>query len=65
MNPVLEEVYSTVITAAPFVLAAYVLVWVALFVFVVVMLRGTNKTQKDIDALRSSIERRERERAEK
>ena len=60
MDPILEEVYSTVMSAAPFVIGAYVLIWVALLVFVIVMLRGTKKTQKDIDALRESIERRER-----
>jgi hypothetical protein len=36
-----------------------------LLVFLVVMLRRTKKTQKDIDALREAIEYRERKQAEK
>lgn len=60
MDPILEEVYSTVLTAAPFVIAAYALIWVILMVFVVAMLLRVKRTQKDIDALREAIERRER-----
>ena len=41
------------------------LIWAILFVFVIVMLRRTKKTQKDIDALNEAIEYRERRQAEK
>ena len=30
MNPILADIYSTVIPSAPFVIAAYAIVWVAL-----------------------------------
>ena len=60
MDPILAEVYSTIIPSAPFVIAAYVGIWVVLLVFVVVMLLKTKKTQKDIDALTEALEYRER-----
>ena len=65
MDPILVEVYSIVVPSAPYVIAAYVLIWAILFVFVIVMLRRTKKTQKDIDALNEAIEYRERRQAEK
>ena len=34
MNPVLAEIYSTIIPSAPYVLGAYVLVFIVLFVYV-------------------------------
>lgn len=64
MDPVLEEVYSTVLSGAPYVIGAYALIWVALLVFVIVMLSKSRRTQKDIDALREAIERRDRKIAE-
>ena len=59
MDPVLAELYTT-IDAAPYLIAGYALIWVILLVFAIVMLSRTKKTQKDIDALREAIERRER-----
>ena len=46
MDPILSEVYSTVLPAAPYVLAAYVGILLTLFA--------------DIDALKRAIEDRER-----
>jgi L-lactate permease len=65
MDSILAEVYSTIVPSAPYVIGAYALIWVILLVFLVVMLRRTKKTQKDIDALREAIEYRERKQAEK
>ncbi|MBE6070009.1 MAG: hypothetical protein E7211_20325 [Clostridium lundense] len=59
MDPILQEVYSIILPSAPFVIAAYVGIWVVLLVFVVMMLLRTKKTQKDIDALNEAIEYRE------
>ena len=61
MDPILEEVYSIIVPSAPYVIAAYVLIWAVLFV----LLRRAKKTQKDIDALNEAIEYRERRQAEK
>ena len=35
MNSVLQEIYATILPSAPYVIAAYVLVWVALLVYVI------------------------------
>lgn len=59
MDPILAEVYSTVLPAAPFVIAAYVGIWVALFVYVFVLSRRAKRTREDIDALREALKSRE------
>lgn len=61
MDPILSEVYSTVLPAAPFVLAAYVGILLALFVFVLSLWRKSKRTDADIEALRRALEERERE----
>lgn len=61
MDPILSEVYSTVLSAAPFVLAAYVGILLALFVFVLSLWRKSKRTEADIEALRRALEERERE----
>ena len=61
MDPILSEVYSTVLPAAPFVLAAYVGILLALFVFVLSSWRKSKRTEADIEALRRALEERERE----
>lgn len=60
MDPILAEVYSTVLPAAPFVLAAYLGIWLALFAFVFALWRKSKRTQADIEALRRALEERER-----
>lgn len=61
MDPILSEVYSTVLPAAPFVLAAYVGILLALFVFVLSLWRKSKRTEADIEVLRRALEERERE----
>lgn len=61
MDPILSEVYSTVLPAAPFVLAAYVGILLALCVFVLSLWRKSKRTEADIEALRRALEERERE----
>lgn len=39
MNSILQEIYATILPSAPFIIAAYALVWVALFVYVVFAVR--------------------------
>lgn len=63
MDPILADVYSTALPAAPYVIGAYALIWVILMVFAIAMFVRSRKTQKDIDALREAIERRERKEA--
>lgn len=60
MDPILSEVYSTVLPAAPYVLAAYAGILLALFAFVFSLWRKSKRTEADIDALKRALEGRER-----
>lgn len=60
MDPILSEVYSTVLPAAPYVLAAYVGILLTLFAFVFSLWRKSKHTEADIDALKRALEDRER-----
>lgn len=55
MDPILQQIYSTIIPSAPFLIAAYALVWVALFVYVVVMQKGLKASEKRLDLLEESL----------
>ncbi len=56
MNPLLANVYSTILPSAPFVIAAYAIIWIAVAVFVAIIVRGTKKNERDLVALRDAIE---------
>ena len=55
MNPILAEIYSTVIPSAPYVIAAYALIWVILLVYVVIIMRGNQKAQKQMMLLEEQV----------
>ncbi len=57
MNPILSDIYSTVIPSAPFVIAAYALVWLVLLVYVIVVVRGLKKTEAQIALLEEEVAR--------
>lgn len=59
MDPILAEAYSTVLPAAPFVIGAYVGIWIALAVYVFVLVRRSKRTERDLDALRQALASRE------
>ena len=58
MDPILSEVYSTVLPVAPYVLAAYVGIWLVLFVFVAMLWRKQARTKQDIEALAEALRNR-------
>lgn len=60
MDSILSEVYSTVLPAAPYVIAAYVGILLALFAFVLLLWRKSKRTEADIDALKRALEDREK-----
>lgn len=60
MDPILSEVYSTVLPAAPYVIAAYVGILLALFAFVLLLWRKSKRTEADIGALKRALEDREK-----
>ena len=57
MNEILMSVYGAVLPAAPYVIAAYALIFVALFVYVVIVVRGLKKNERDIEALEDAVAR--------
>ncbi len=59
MNPILEEIYSTVIPSAPYLIAAYALVLAALLVWLLVQFRRQSSLARRLDVLEE--ERKERE----
>lgn len=61
MDPILSEVYSTVLPAAPYVIAAYIGIWLVLFAFVLVLWRKSKRTADDVEALKKALEDRKRE----
>lgn len=55
MNPILEQIYSTILPAAPFVIAAYALIWLALFVYVFMIQRGMKKAEAQMAVLEEAL----------
>ena len=55
MNPILSDIYSTVIPSAPFIIAAYALVWLALLVYVGMTIRGLKKTEAQMAVLEEAL----------
>lgn len=61
MDAILSEVYSTVLPAAPYVLGAYVGIWLTLFIFVLMLWKKSKRTSEDVAALKRALEECRRE----
>ncbi|MDR2957363.1 MAG: CcmD family protein, partial [Coriobacteriales bacterium] len=48
MDPILAEIYSTVLGAAPYVVVAYAAIWLVLLAFVMIIFRGLKKTERQM-----------------
>jgi hypothetical protein len=55
MDPILEQIYSTIIPSAPFIIAAYALIWLVLFAYVLIIMRTTRRAQAQITILEESL----------
>jgi hypothetical protein len=55
MDPILAEIYSTVLSAAPYVIGAYALMWLVLLVYVLIVTLGLKKTERQIAALAEAL----------
>jgi hypothetical protein len=55
MDPILAEIYSTVLTAAPYVIAAYALMWLVLLAYVLIVVLGLKRTERHMAALEESL----------
>ena len=58
MDPILVEVYSTVLPAAPYVIAAYAGIVLVLFAFALMLWRKSKRIQSDLDALKRALDDR-------
>ena len=55
MNPVLEEIYSTVVPSMPFIVGAYALMWLVLLIYVFIVMRGLKKTEAQMGVLEEQL----------
>ena len=55
MNPILAAIYSTILPSAPYIIAAYALLWVALLVYVLMVFRGTKKATAQLTLLEEAV----------
>jgi hypothetical protein len=55
MDPILAEIYSTVLTAAPYVIGAYALMWLVLLAYVVIVVLGLKRTERQMLALEEAL----------
>ena len=58
MNPLLKEIYGLVIPAAPYVVGAYGIIWVALFGYVFAIANRVGRLEKEIDVVEAAVKRR-------
>ena len=61
MNPVLEQIYATILPSAPYVIAAYALMWAALLVYVVYVIVGLKKTEAQMAVLEEALATRQQD----
>ena len=55
MNPILADIYSTILPSAPYIIAAYALLLVVLFVYVFSIARGFKKAEAQMAVLEEAI----------
>ncbi len=58
MDPILAEIYSTILPSAPFVIAAYVLILLVVGVYVFIITRGLKKTEAELSVLEEELAER-------
>ncbi|MCH4184569.1 MAG: hypothetical protein LKF61_03695 [Eggerthellaceae bacterium] len=57
MNTVLEQIYATILPSAPFVIAAYALMWCALVVYVIYMTVKLKRTEAQMAVMEESLKK--------
>ena len=55
MNPVLVEIYSTIVPSMPFIIGAYVLMWLAILVYMLVITLSDKKAEKQMAVLEEAV----------
>lgn len=56
MNSILEEIYSTILPSAPYLIAAYVFVLAALLVWLLVQFRRQSSLARRLEVLEEELE---------
>ena len=56
MDPLLQEIYSTIIPSAPYIIVAYALVWLLLGVWLFAQYRKQNALAKQLMLLEEAME---------
>lgn len=56
MNPLLQEIYSTIIPSAPYIIVAYALLWLLLGAWLFVQFRKQNTLAKQLVLLEEAVE---------
>ena len=56
MNPLLQEIYSTIIPSAPYIIVAYALMWLLLGVWLFAQYRKQNALAKQLMLLEEAME---------
>jgi len=55
MDPIQAEIFSTILTAAPYVIVAYILMWIVLLIFVFFTNRSMKNVEKQLSALEETL----------
>lgn len=55
MNPVLTEIYSTVAPSMPFIIGAYALMWLAILVYMLVVMLSYKKAEAQMAVLEEAV----------
>lgn len=58
MDPTNSELYQLVLKDAPYVIAAYGILWAALVVYITLVLRRLMRLEKEMEIVEDSVERR-------
>jgi CcmD family protein len=58
VDPVLKEIYSLVMPAAPYVLAAYGILWLGLFGYITLVLRRLGRIEAELRVVEESVAKR-------
>ena len=58
MNPILTEIYSTIVPSMPFIIGAYVLMWLALTAHVLIIMVGYKKAEAQMAVLEEAVAER-------
>ena len=56
MNPLLQEIYSTILPSAPYLIVAYAFIWLLLGVWLFVQFRKQNAVAKQLMLLEEAMD---------